>query len=573
MTVPSNDDILALLDNLDSSIADDLESNLLDFKPWHNPKDDMKVAIEYAVCFSNGDGGVVVFGVSDKTQGRSKAIHGVNGYEIDVWRRGIFSGTRPHIQADVEVLPVPEGTGQLLIVRVQKGLNPPYGTAHGLFKSRIGKNCMPMDPASFTAARASTGAVDWSGEPAHGITIDDLDPLEIARAKAILRSKNPESLLLQMSDDSFLRGIEAVRGQYVTNAGLLLFGRPDIISEICPQSQVHYVHQPSEKKVARNDLWKVGLLQIIEKIEGIFSSPINPEEELAIGLYKLRIPAFPLDVVRESMLNAITHRDYTNPGEVLIRHTPHELIVTSPGGFVGGISLDNILRHESVPRNRTLANAFLKLRLVEAAGTGRRKIFSTMLEYGKRMPRYMADDTGVTLHIYDGTIDYAFASLVAKWHAEGKFVEMDELIILTYLKGHRHITTENAAGLLQLKREDTIAVLDRMSHPDRGILERRGQGKGVAYYLTKAIAYDLIGKVAYSQSKGIDNFRYAEIVREYVNDHETITNKECRQLLGLGDTQSVQVKVSRLLKDWSKEEGFLIMEGSGSRTKYRLKKR
>jgi len=572
MKIPSNEDIRAQLDLLDNSIADELENNVLDFKPWNNAKDDMRVAIEYAVCFSNNDGGVIVFGISDKTQGRSKAIHGAKGYNIDVWRRGIFDGTTPNIQADVEELPVPEGTGQLLIVRVQKGSTPPYGTAQGLFKRRVGKNCMPMDSASFAAMRASTGAVDWSGAPAHGITIDDLDPLEIARARAILRSKNPESGLLQMSDDAFLRGIEAVRGQYVTNTGLLLFANPDILSDLCPQSQVHYVHQRSDMAVARNDLWKVGLLQIIEKIEGIFSSPINPEEELTIGLYKLRIPAFPLEVVRESILNAITHRDYTNPGEVLIRHTPHELVVTSPGGFVGGITLDNILRHESVPRNRTLANAFLKLRLVEAAGTGRRKIFSTMLEYGKRMPRYMADDTGVTLHIYDGSIDYAFASHVAKWHAEGKVVEMDELIVLTYLKGHRHLTIDNAVGLLQLNPEDALSVLDRMSHPDRGILERRGQGKGVTYYLNKIVANDLIGKVAYSQSKGIDTTRYAEIVREFVRDHETITNQECRQLLGLGDTASDLVKVSRLLKKWSGEDGFLTVEGSASRTKYRLKR-
>jgi len=191
-----------------------------------------------------------------------------------------------------------------------------------------------MDPVAFASSRVSTGAVDWSGQPALGITIDDLDSLEIARARAILRSKNPESELLKMNDEPFLRGLEAIRGNNVTNTGLILFGKPDIISDFCPQNQFHYVHQPSETKVARNDQWRVGLLQIIEKIENIFSSPINPEEEIQVGLFNLRIPAFPLDVVREVVLNAVTHRDYTNPGEVLIRHAAQELIVTSPGGFI-----------------------------------------------------------------------------------------------------------------------------------------------------------------------------------------------------------------------------------------------
>ena len=64
------------------------------------------------------------------------------------------------------------------------------------------------------------------------------------------------------------------------------------------------------------------------------------------------------ETVRRAILK-LTHRDYADPGEVLIRHAPSELAVTSPGGFVGGIRVDNILRHEPVARNRTLANAFL----------------------------------------------------------------------------------------------------------------------------------------------------------------------------------------------------------------------
>ena len=96
--------------------------------------------------------------------------------------------------------------------------------------------------------------------------------------------------------------------------------------------------------------------------------------------------------MREAVLNALTRRDYSNPGEVLIRHAQHELVVTSTGGFISGINLSNILRHESVARNRTLADAFVRLRLVESAGTGRRKIFVPMLEYGKLMPKYEADD-------------------------------------------------------------------------------------------------------------------------------------------------------------------------------------
>lgn len=70
------------------------------------------------------------------------------------------------------------------------------------------------------------------------------------------------------------------------------------------------MHQPAETKVARNDDWRPGLLQVVANVEAIFSGPVNPEEGLSVGLFKLRIPAFPLDVVREAVLNAVIHRDY-----------------------------------------------------------------------------------------------------------------------------------------------------------------------------------------------------------------------------------------------------------------------
>lgn len=57
--------LLALLAQLDDAIADALESEFLDFKPSLGPKEDLKVACEYAVCFANAAGGVVVFGVAD----------------------------------------------------------------------------------------------------------------------------------------------------------------------------------------------------------------------------------------------------------------------------------------------------------------------------------------------------------------------------------------------------------------------------------------------------------------------------------------------------------------------------
>jgi len=64
MSIPTNAEVLALLDRLDAEVADDLETPWIDFKPWTSARDDMRTAVEYAVCFANAQGGVVVFGVA-----------------------------------------------------------------------------------------------------------------------------------------------------------------------------------------------------------------------------------------------------------------------------------------------------------------------------------------------------------------------------------------------------------------------------------------------------------------------------------------------------------------------------
>lgn len=568
MSIPTNDEILVILDQLESSVADEMESFWLEFKPWREPREDMRVAAETAACFANADGGAIVFGVADRTRGRAQAIHGASRYDINTWRSSIFASTRPNLNVEVSELTVPEGTGKLLVVRVPKGPTPPYGTAEGLYKVRVSKSCMPLDPQNWARIQVSTGAVDWSGQPAPGVSRDQLDPVEVARARNILRRVSPDSDMLTLDDDAFLAALCAVRGGRVTHTGLLLFAQKATLSEVCPQHQVHYVYEASDTEVARNDSYRSGLLDILERLEQTFTGPANPEQELSHGLFKLRIPAFPVDVVREAVLNAVTHRDYSDPNEVLIRHTKRELVVTSPGGFLANISPENILRAEPISRNRCLAEAFQKLRLVERAGIGRRRIFTAMLSYGKKLPVYETDGLRVTLRLFDGGYDEHMATLVAQWKKEGREVDLDGLLVLAFLRENAFLDTVSTAKLLQVDRDQARSILDHFAQPKVGILERRGRTKAVTYHLTKAVARDLLGKAAYTKTRGLDPIRYAEMVRAFVADHGSISPRECRELLGLGESQSARVQVSQMLGRWSAEDGFLRREGQPPKVKY-----
>ena len=570
----SDSELLTLLDRLDQVSADALESEELDFKPWHGTKEDMKVAVEYAVCFANAGGGVVLFGVDDKQVGRSKAIHGARGYDLERWRRDIFDSTRPNLAVEVFELAVPEGTGTLLGVRVAEGSNKPYGTASGIFKQRVGKSCMPLDSAAFSRQSIQTAAVDWSGAFAQGIELSDMDPIEIARGRQIAERLRPQSDIPRLSDTDFLAALGAIREGKITHTGLLLFGKETVLSRLCPQHLVQYVWQPGETQVARNDQFRFGLLHTLERIELIFTSPANPERELTLGLQKLRIPAYHLDVVREAVLNGVTHRDYSDPGKVLIRQLADELVITSPGGFMPGITPENILRHEPKSRNNALANAFLKLGLVESSGIGRRRIFVLCLSLGKPIPLYESDGHSVTLHIYDKGHDENTAKLVARWRDEGREVGLEALMVLAYLRQNAFIDSGAAARLLQRPLAQARETLDQLALPRTGMLERRGHTLAATFHLAKGIAKDLLGKAAYTKTRGLNPIRYAEMIKEYLQDHGSITPMECRELLGLGESQSAKVEISRYLKAWTAgANAFLVAEGHGNSRRYFLGKK
>jgi ATP-dependent DNA helicase RecG len=431
---------------------------------------------------------------------------------------------------------------------------------------------MALDPVVFQRAQISSAAVDWSGAPAIGLGLQDLDPLQLERARQILRSKAPSSGLLELSEVEFLQGLEAVRDGRVTHAGMLLFARREVLARYCPQAQFHYVFHDSETTLARNDIDRLPLLEVVERMEHVFVGPLNPEREIELGLFKLRIPQFPVEGVREAVLNALTHRDYQNPGEILLRHSAKELVVTSPGGFVDGITPDNILRHEAVPRNRTLANALVKLRLVESSGIGRKRIFRSALVYGKRRPEYSTDGFSVTLRIFNQGAHEALAALIARLDAQGADVGLDELLVLDALRSQDFIDVSEAARVLQTSREDARRVLDGMSLPALGLIERRGHTASATFHLAKGIAKELKGKAAYTKTRGLNPVRYAEMVREYLRDHQTIRNRELRELLGLGDSPSAQVEASRYFKKWSEAEGFLDQHGNGNSKFYTLRK-
>jgi ATP-dependent DNA helicase RecG len=564
-TIPSPETILQLLDRLDTTVADDLETEVLDFKRWQGAKESLAAAVELAVCFANADGGLIVFGVKDRVRGRDMAVTCCERYDLDEWRRGIYDRTRPNLTVEISELAVPEGN--LILVRVPKGPAPPYGTSGGLYHIRVGKNCMPYSPDDFQRRQVSVGAIDWSAQPVNDIRMADLDVTEIARLRNAIRAYRSSSPLLDLADEELLSSLGVIRDGSITRAGLLIVGREDILRKMIPGHEVIYLHHSSPTDLDYRLDQKAPLLQVLERLTEAINVR-NPFQTLKTGLFHVDIPSFPESSFREAILNALIHRDYLEPGSIYIRHEQREMNISSPGGFIGGITAENVLHAEPKARNRLLAEIFQKIGLVERAGIGRRRIFIPPLAFGKRAPFYEADAHTVKLTLLDGSFDKELAMFIGARERQGENFDVIELLLLAYLREHGEMDVNTAAGITQLPEARIRGRLDQLCHRPSPWLERRGKKSGVTYHLARSVAAELIGKGVYSRSKAIDKVQWPVIIRQYVEEHGSINNSECRDLLLLGNSRSAQTAVSRLLSDLV----FLEPVGKLKTTRYKLKK-
>ena len=125
-----------------------------------------------------------------------------------------------------------------------------------------------------------------------------------------------------------------------------------------------------------------------------------------------------------------------------------------------------------------------------------------------------------------------------------------------------------ATRITQLPEARVRDRLDSYCHQLEPWLERRGKKSGVTYHLSASVAAELVGKGVYSRSKAIDNVQWPVLIRQYVEQHGSINNSECRELLLLGSSNSAQSAASRLLAGLD----FLESYGASPKTRrYRLR--
>lgn len=534
------------------------ESIHTEFKSWikaSNMRERIALAVDELIALANAKGGTVYLGVEDNGE-----VTGCTGnYDLQNIVESIYDKTRPGLFTEIEEL---EYEGKKVISLSVEADGITYATTDGRCLRRLGKNSKPYYPDEMSNRYSTVQTPDFSGQIIVESTEDDINKLEIYKLKEKLKARDPESTLSQMDDMSFLNDLGLVKydegNLKLTIAGLLFVGKEKSIHRLLPQAEVIYLHYSEdnlEEYDARLDM-KLPIISIIDRLsEKIQDS--NRIVNVQVGLFRLEIVDFTLKVFQEALLNALAHRDYQNQGSIYVKHYPDKVVIENPGGFPEGITQNNIITHPSVPRNKLIAETLQRLKYVQRTGQGVDIIYRDMVSSGKPYPEYRSYSDAVSLTMYSGIDDIEFVKFIAEeQNSRQRNFSLAELMILRFLMDNRRISLSVAMNLVQGTRDIAQKSLNNL------IKEQLIEVTGREYMLT-ARMYDAVkSTVEYTKDKSIQYIKAKEMIMEYIESNESITNEKIRELCGFTKQQA------RNTLDKMRKEQLVELLGKGRSSKY-----
>lgn len=516
-----------------------------------------------AVCLANTDGGVIYLGVED--DGTPTGLHD-DHRDISGLTAMIANRTIPPLS--VRATLVAHGALRLARIEVPRSTRL-VATSDGTLQRRRlmadGKpECVPFLPHEFAARESDLRLSDYSASIIAGAETDALDPAERHRLRQAIERYRGDKTLLGLDDaelDGALGLVRTTEGRArPTLTGLLLIGRETALREHVPTHEAAFqVLDGTDVRV--NDFYRWPLVRLFERIEEQFLARVS-EQEVQAGLFRVPVPNVEPRAFREALVNALTHRDYSRLGAVHVRWQTDRLSLSSPGGFVEGVTLDNLLVVEPRPRNPLLADAFKRIGVAERTGRGVDLIFQGLLRYGRPAPSYARSDRSSVIVELDCTdADLSFLRLVLEQEQRvGAALPVDTLLILSQLRAVRRLDGQEIGHLIQKDPAAARAVIERLV--ESGLIQAHGVRKGRTYTLSASVYRDLGQAAQYVRQAGFDLLQQEEMIKRYVYEHGSIKRADVVTLCGLSPQQA-----TRLLKRLVESE-LLQPRGQGKGTTY-----
>jgi ATP-dependent DNA helicase RecG len=515
------------------------------------------------VCFANGQGGHIFIGIENGASipASNQLVDDKN--VPDVIQKNIAQRTiNVAIAATIETA---TNQSEFISIQVFRNIQTIASTTDGRYYARVSDECHPVPPDEMARLAADKNAFVWEEQTSKKVFVTQFDEKKKNNLlHAIRSSQRVSKFIKEMSDDELMEHYFLKRNGYLTNLGILWIGtRNNRASLLYPPAIQVIRYDGNEEKV-----WKLLMddyfLNPKELLDKVLNEVPDWQESMEVseGMFRTNIPFFPLEVVRELVVNALAHRTYTTRGDIFINIFTDRLEIHSPGRLPFGVTPKNILS-QSVRRNEHLCKILYDLGLMEKEGSGYDLIYARLLGTGKPLPVVQETGDRVTVVVKKQFVSKEVVRLMERASSEYN-LKQKEIISLGLLAQQQSYSASEISSILNQNEESGLKNwLGRLT--DLELIVKTGKGKGTQY----AVNPEFVRKInfkAKTNLKNIEDHRLEELIYKDVNSYAKSSFGDIHKRIG--DEISAS-KVKRLLREMVAKE-LLSTQGERKWMRYSI---
>lgn len=422
----------------------------------------------------------------------------------------------------------------------------------GHYYGRDGEELSPLNIEEIERIRSQSIAEDWSAIIVQNATINDLDPLAIAKARKNFKEKfsSLASDVDSWDDLTFLNKAKLTIKGKITRAAIVLLGKAE--SE-------HFIGRAEAKirwvlKDARgNDKdYHIESCPLLLAVDNLYSKIRNLKYRyMKEGtLFPDEVDQYEPFIIREAINNCIAHQDYTKGGRINVVEMDDQLVFTNLGSFIPG-SVERVVREDAPEehyRNKFLATAMFNLKMVDTAGGGIRKMFNYQRARFFPMPEYDLSKERVKVTIIGKVLDLDFARVLAK----KRDLDLDDIIALDKVQKKKALTD---AETKRLKSKELI------------------EGRKPNYHISFDVAEKTNMQAEYIKTRGLKDDHFKHLILEYLDKYKQASKEDIDKLLfdilpGVLDEDQKKNKIRNLIYAMSKKDKTITNQGTNRHPKW-----
>jgi ATP-dependent DNA helicase RecG len=418
------------------------------------------------ICgFANADGGKIIIGKDDKGN-----IVGVKNPKKLL--EDIPNKVRDILGIIVDVNLQENPNGNLIEINVEAY---PYPVNYkGQYHYRSGSTKQELKGAALDKFMLQKKGKRWDGVPIPNITTQDLksDTFDFFRKKAVKAQRIDEEVLSD-TNDHLIENLQLKENDYIKRAAILLFHpNPE---KFITGAYIKIGYFLSDENLKFQDEVHGNIFEQVEKtMDLLFSKYINSSISYE-GLNRVEKYEYPKDAVREALLNAVSHKDYSEGVPIQISVYQGKIIFWNEGKLPDNWTIEKLLtKHPSKPFNPDIANALFRSGYIESWGRGTIKMINECVNFGIPKPIYFYDMSGFWVEFRKENLNPEYLKTLG--------LNERQINAIEHLKNKGKITNSDYQTIFKVSRN--TASRDLTDLVDKGLLKASSiKGAGSFYEL------------------------------------------------------------------------------------------